>query len=134
MAHQNSVRESLCCVLHHTHSQRFNYKDTTTPLFHYHPALNILLFLLYFFIFLHTHNHVFSGPQPTSSYFFSCLLLFTHFCCAWSFWFRVLFFLFHFLILCLIWFFVVGVCVELDEFWVEILVFFGTFFLVYDDY
>lgn len=111
VAHQIAFfAESYCSVLHHTHSHNgwFGYKDTTlthpfsihhNPLsiFHCHPVLNIFLFLLCFFTFFHTHNHVFSGPQPNSS-FYSCLLHFTQFSCAWSLSFWVLFFILFFLL------------------------------------
>lgn len=125
VAHQIAFfAESYCSVLHHTHSHNgwFGYKDTTlthpfsihhNPLsiFHCHPVLNIFLFLLCFFTFFHTHNHVFSGPH-TPFCFYSCLLLFTQFSFAQSFSFGVYYYYYY----CLIWFFVPGVCALLDEF------------------
>ncbi|XP_040862528.1 copper chaperone homolog CCH isoform X2 [Glycine max] len=85
VAHQIAFfAESYCSVLHHTHSHNgwFGYKDTTlthpfsihhNPLsiFHCHPVLNIFLFLLCFFTFFHTHNHVFSDCCPQSWYVMS---------------------------------------------------------------
>lgn len=112
MAHQIALfAESYCSVLHHTHPHYggFGLAIKTPPLhtlhhspqpsiFHYkEPVWNIFLFLLCFFTFFHTHNHVFSGPQPNSS-FYSCLLHFTQFSCAWSLSFWVLFFILFFLL------------------------------------
>ena len=121
--HNNNKKKFVLFSCARPHYGGFGLAIKTPPLhtlhhspqpsiFHYkEPVWNIFLFLLCFFTFFHTHNHVFSGPH-TPFCFYSCLLLFTQFSFAQSFSFGVYYYYYY----CLIWFFVPGVCALLDEF------------------